>query len=134
MKVDVKVKNLGRLKEAEFQIRPMTVITGQNGTGKSFFTKSLYSIFNVINKNVYHESVNQTIRQIQLQLETFISNVAYVATNDFNVITEISNNLDKFQKVQFSLFTFSTVYICGNSKSLKHRCQNFSTMLPLYLF
>ena len=97
MKVDVKVKNLGRLKEAEFQIRPMTVITGQNGTGKSFFTKSLYSIFNVINKNVYHESVNQTIRQIQLQLETFISNVAYVATNDFNVITEISNNLDKLQ-------------------------------------
>jgi predicted ATPase len=97
MKVDVKVKNLGRLKETEFQIRPMTIITGQNGTGKSFFTKSLYSILNVINKNVYHESVNQTIRQIQLQLETFISNVAYVATNDFNVITEISNNLDKLQ-------------------------------------
>ena len=81
MKVDVKVKNLGRLKETEFQIRPMTIITGQNGTGKSFFTKSLYSILNVINKNVYHESVNQTIGQIQLELEleleTFISNIAY---------------------------------------------------------
>ena len=36
MKIDLKVKNLGRLKEAEFNIRPMTVITGQNETGKSF--------------------------------------------------------------------------------------------------
>ena len=81
MKIDLKVKNLGRLKEAEFNIRPMTVITGQNETGKSFFTKSLYSNLNVINKNVYHESVNQTIGQIQLELEleleTFISNIAY---------------------------------------------------------
>ena len=97
MKIDVKVKNLGRLKDAEFQIRPMTVITGQNGTGKSFFTKSLYSILNVINKNVYHESLNQTIRQIQLQLQTVIANVAYVATNDLSVIAEISNDLDKLK-------------------------------------
>ena len=47
-----------------------------------------------------------------------------------NKFQDSSNNLDKFQKVQ-SLFTFD---ICVNSKSLKHRCQNFSTMLPLYLF
>lgn len=36
MKLNVTVKNLGRIKEAEFKIRPMTVITGTNGTGKSF--------------------------------------------------------------------------------------------------
>lgn len=36
MKIDVKVKNLGKIKEAEFHIRPMTVIIGPNGTGKSF--------------------------------------------------------------------------------------------------
>ncbi len=97
MKIDVKVKNLGKLKDAEFNIRPMTVITGPNGTGKSFFTKSLYSILNVINKNVYHESINKTIRQIQLQLETLVTNIAYVATNDFWIATEISNDLDKLQ-------------------------------------
>lgn len=32
MKIDVKVKNLGKLKVAKFKIRPMTVITGPNST------------------------------------------------------------------------------------------------------
>ncbi len=63
MNLDVSVQNLGQIREATFNIRPMTVITGPNGTGKSFFTKTLYSILNVINKNVYHEKVNQTIRE-----------------------------------------------------------------------
>lgn len=97
MKIDVKVKNLGRLKEAEFNIRPMTVITGPNGTGKSFFTKSLYSILNVINKNVYHESVNQIIRQLQLQLQTFITSISYVGENDLVITREIEDDLNKLQ-------------------------------------
>ncbi|MCK9635221.1 MAG: ATP-binding protein [Methylobacter tundripaludum] len=98
MKIDVKVKNLGKLKEAEFKIRPMTVITGPNGTGKSFFTKSLYSILNVINKNVYHESVNKTIRQIQLQLQTFANGISYVGQNDLWATKRIELTLDKLQK------------------------------------
>lgn len=73
MKIDVKVKNLGKIREAEFHILPMTVITGPNGTGKSFFTKSLYSILNVINKNVYHESISQSIRKIQGSLRLLAS-------------------------------------------------------------
>jgi AAA15 family ATPase/GTPase len=97
MKIDVKVKNLGKLKEAKFHIRPMTVITGPNGTGKSFFTKSLYSILNVINKNVYHESVKQTIRQIQLQLDALVGTIAYAGTHDFEVTEDIKVNLDYLQ-------------------------------------
>ena len=73
MKIDVKVKNLGRIKEAEFKVRPMTIITGSNGTGKSFFTKSLYSILNVVNKNVYYEAISKIIRQTRLKLLHFTS-------------------------------------------------------------
>jgi len=97
MKLDVKVKNLGKIRDATFNIRPMTVITGPNGTGKSFFTKSLYSILNVINKNVYHESAKQTIRQIQLLLKTLIDNIAYVGTHDFEVTEGIKINFDNLQ-------------------------------------
>ena len=116
MKIDVKVKNLGKLKEAEFKIRPMTVITGPNGTGKSFFTKSMYSILNVINKNVYHESINQTIRQIQLQLGAFVTNISYPSGNDSLVTAKITDDLSKLQN-QFEVasswkiddyFTFAT--------------------------
>jgi len=97
MKIDVKVKNLGKIKEAEFKVRPMTVITGENSTGKSFFTKSLYSILNVINKNVYHEAISQVIRQIQLQLETFVNSFSYISQDDGYYRDSIIFSVEKLQ-------------------------------------
>jgi predicted ATPase len=75
MKLEVSVKNLGQIKEANFHIRPITVITGPNGTGKSFFTKFLYSILNVVYRNAYRELITQSLRQISLQLERIINAV-----------------------------------------------------------
>jgi predicted ATPase len=97
MKIDVKVKNLGKIKEAEFKIRPMTVITGSNGTGKSFFTKSLYSILNIINKNVYHQSISQIIRVIRLQLQKFTKLLDHVSQFDTNYRDNIILDIDKLQ-------------------------------------
>jgi len=97
MKLDVKVENLGPIKEATFHIRPMTVITGPNGTGKSFFTKSLYSILNVINKNVYHESVRDTIRQLQLRIDVLAGNIAYVGLTDIETARTAKQKLDQLQ-------------------------------------
>ncbi|SJM92932.1 hypothetical protein CRENPOLYSF2_300001 [Crenothrix polyspora] len=99
MKIDVKVKNLGKIKEAKFHIRPMTVITGPNGTGKSFFTKTLYSILNVINKNVYHESINQTIRIIQNLLRATSTN-PNIDTDNLIDTSEINSNLESL-KIEF---------------------------------
>jgi predicted ATPase len=98
MKIDVKVKNLGKIKEAEFKIRPMTVITGSNGTGKSFFTKSLYSILNVIDKNIYHESITKIIRQIQLQLQTFTRSLSYISHEDAFYTKKTLLSIDDLQK------------------------------------
>lgn len=97
MNLDVKVKNLGQIKEATFNIRPMTVITGPNGTGKSFFTKSLYSILNVINKNVYHESVKDTIRQLQLRIDVLAGSIAYVGSIDIEMAQTAKQKLDQLQ-------------------------------------
>jgi predicted ATPase len=97
MKIDVKVKNLGKIKEAEFKIRPMTVITGSNGTGKSFFTKSLYSILNVVNKNVYYEAISKTTRQLQLKLSSFTNMMSNPNKVDENFIKKIESSLMKLQ-------------------------------------
>jgi predicted ATPase len=110
MKIDVKVKNLGKIKEAEFKIRPMTVITGSNGTGKSFFTKSLYSILNVVNKNVYHEAISETLRQLQLQLFTYASMINMLDENGkfLNTIkldvTELQTDFDDARKWKINDF------------------------------
>lgn len=44
------LKNIGKLKNAEIEINGITIIAGENDTGKSTISKSLYSIFNAFYK------------------------------------------------------------------------------------
>ena len=39
------IKNIGKLKNAEVEINGITVITGENNTGKSTVGKTLFSLF-----------------------------------------------------------------------------------------
>jgi predicted ATPase len=41
---------------------PLTVLTGENGTGKSFFTKTLYSVFSIVNKNLLYIDATDNIQ------------------------------------------------------------------------
>jgi predicted ATPase len=95
MKVDAKITNLGKLKDGLIKIRPMTVLAGKNGTGKSFVTKLLYSIFNVINKNVYHINLRKDISNCKLRLDTFSSNLSYPGQNDSINLRALNKMLDK---------------------------------------
>lgn len=49
------IENIGNVKNAEIEINGISVIAGQNGTGKSTISRSLFSIFSanydVIKKN-----------------------------------------------------------------------------------
>ena len=58
MHSNIELKTLGKIKEANIQIRPFTVIAGCNSSGKSFITKSLYSLFSgVRNPNTEYLTV-----------------------------------------------------------------------------
>lgn len=121
MKVDVKVKNLGRIKDATFKVRPMTVITGYNGTGKSFFTKSLYSIFNVINKNIYYEAINKEIRQLQLKISVLIEEDT---DNDFikkiqSDLINIQTKVDEAKKWKIVAFLALSESLLNDIKDIK---------------
>lgn len=48
LNLDVEFQNLGKINQATIKLRPFTVIAGCNGSGKSFITKSLYSVFSVM--------------------------------------------------------------------------------------
>ncbi|SMY33248.1 AAA family ATPase [Photobacterium andalusiense] len=51
MKLDIEIKNCGKISHASVAIAPFTVIGGSNSSGKSFITRSLYSIFNSMADN-----------------------------------------------------------------------------------
>ena len=51
MAMEVKIKNLGKLTDATIHIGRFTVFAGLNSTGKSFASKSLYSLFGAMNAN-----------------------------------------------------------------------------------
>ena len=40
------IKNVGKLKEADVEINGITIIAGENNTGKSTVSKTLFSLFN----------------------------------------------------------------------------------------
>ena len=56
LKVNYKIKidNIGKLKKADISVRSLTILAGPNNTGKSFFSKALYSVFNAINTNPFN--------------------------------------------------------------------------------
>ncbi|MGF1851637.1 ATP-binding protein [Vibrio satsumensis] len=59
MTLQFSVKNLGKIKDANINVSPLTIVTGQNATGKSFFTKALYSIFRMIEDSSATDSIGR---------------------------------------------------------------------------
>jgi len=45
------VKKLGVIKEAKIDVKPLTIVAGENATGKSFVTKSLYAALNALSES-----------------------------------------------------------------------------------
>ena len=51
MSFEVKIKNFGKLDDSTISIKDLTIFAGPNNTGKSFFSKILYSVFDAMNAN-----------------------------------------------------------------------------------
>jgi AAA15 family ATPase/GTPase len=60
------IKGIGKIQNSQIRINGVTVIAGENNTGKSTFGKALYCVFNAFcnaEKTIYNERVND-IRRI----------------------------------------------------------------------
>ena len=64
MAFKVKIKNIGKLEDAEVCIGQFTVFAGPNNTGKSFASKLLYSLFNAMNANHVETYLNNLFRPV----------------------------------------------------------------------
>ena len=64
MAFKVKIKNIGKLEDAEVCIGQFTVFAGSNNTGKSFVSKLLYSLFNAMNAKHVETHLNNLFRPV----------------------------------------------------------------------
>ena len=97
------IENLGNIKKADVNIKPLTIIAGKNSTGKTFITKSLYTILNTVGTD--HLSINLIDRYDDLRdtFESFKLKISSPASVDFklfkiveNLFELISDTLDDF--------------------------------------
>jgi predicted ATPase len=133
MQLDIKVKNLGKFKNGTIKVRPLTVITGENGTGKSFFTKILYSVFNVLNNNVLHKNIIININSTKDKLDILRLSIQRISKGDKS---QIRSFLQKLNDLESDLNKFKnesmTVYFL-NAQSLFASTDDFLKTFEKYL-
>ncbi|BBM44278.1 AAA family ATPase [Leptotrichia trevisanii] len=91
------INNIGKLKNAEVEINGITVIAGENNTGKSTVGKSLWALFNglyKINEQIFLEKLDN----IEDVLEKFYR----TETNDF---TTFRNYMDKVRDFRRKIYS-----------------------------
>lgn len=94
----VSLKNVGMLDEAEFEVGDLTIICGENNTGKTYATYSLYGYLDFINNNASRFVVFAIIEDIIKQYKGFIDTVdEYTIRISLNsaqtIIDDLFNNI-----------------------------------------
>lgn len=75
----IKVKNLGILKQAEFELGDFTIICGQNNTGKTYATLALFGFLNIwkeiISINVDPEDIQTLLSEgvVEISIQDFVN-------------------------------------------------------------
>ena len=96
---NIEFRNLGKIKEANIQIRPFTVIAGCNSSGKSFITKSLYSLFSGMGRTNKEYIVAELVTGLLLYSEDIIHLPDFLK---ISVNSELEAYIKKLeQEVQF---------------------------------
>lgn len=96
------LKNIGKIKQASVDINGITVIAGENNTGKSTVGKALYSVFNSFH-NVDEQIHNEKMRSIGSILEMIYRSVmsGYIARGEFEEIADgLIKNVQEYENLE----------------------------------
>ena len=85
------IKNIGKLKNAEVEINGITVITGENNTGKSTISKTLFSLF----YGFYDLDKKISMRKIGDIENIFLRFVRNMNSENLKKIIDISDKIEK---------------------------------------
>lgn len=98
MNYDIHIKNLGAIEEVDITITPLTILAGENGTGKSFVTKFLYSILNMTILDVFSNEMNLLLLDMQNNIPSIIKSFKseFPNSDDLKIIIDLQEELEKF--------------------------------------
>lgn len=92
MKFNAKIKNFGNIKKNSFDIKNLTVFAGENGTGKSFATKSIYCILEALNKDYLTQKLQANTSVVAFYFDSYRKTLNNPAQRDQYFITEIETD------------------------------------------
>ena len=81
MTFQVQIQNLGKLADATVRVGDLTVLAGVNNTGKTFFSKSLYSVIGAVNANHLMVEFDSRAKPLRENLRHLTDDRMFAATS-----------------------------------------------------
>ena len=126
--MEIVVKNIGKVKEANIKINGITVIAGENDTGKSTISKALFTVFNSF-YNINDKVKQQRKRSIENIINKHTVNEIDFDENFFNTFFKNSNSINLIANTIIENFA---TYIKDDNK-LKNEILNYFKNFDLKL-
>lgn len=136
----IKISNIGKIKEADVAINGITVIAGENNTGKSTVGKALYAIFNSfvdVAKKVEEERIDSLQRSIFTFLQEISgSNMGFPQVDGNALATKLNDikneiNKEKIIQVLADKLNLKTSVIENNYSRLEPSINNILRVLSV---
>ena len=87
----VRIQNLGKLADATVRVGPLTVLAGVNNTGKTFFSKFLYSVLDAVNSPLVARHVDALAAPLTSNLER-VKNAGLEKKESAQILDTLTND------------------------------------------
>ena len=100
IKLQYNLENIGNIDKASITIKPLTIVAGENSSGKTFVTKSLYTVLDSVYKNHFLEESLSKILDIGFKKNFQITNLKSLINQ--NQQNNLKLSLDTIVKIEIN--------------------------------
>ena len=137
----ISLKNIGKVKEANIEIRGITVIGGENNTGKSTVGKALYATFKSflnVKYNAHQEKRNSLrsgilnlLQDVQERSELSISDVTHIAERVMEEFRTKESSKEDVRKFLFYILNLSEQSLEVDKEKISYHIERIANILSI---